>query len=247
MGRHERVAHGSISPSDLFDLSHPLAMRLFGFHKFPWQALIGLDQFIRELCDDNQGVDGKVSDSAFMGHGPIFIAKGASVEAGAYIDGPCYVGPGAVVRHGAYLRGSVILLDGALIGHSSEAKNAIFLPNAHAPHFAYVGDSVLGNDVNLGAGTKLSNLAVTSAKDPGTGSRPSIVIDVAGQRCDTTLTKLGAIIGDGSQTGCNVVLNPGTVLGRNTLVYPNVSLRKGVYPPDVIVKLRQEVLFVERR
>jgi UDP-N-acetylglucosamine diphosphorylase / glucose-1-phosphate thymidylyltransferase / UDP-N-acetylgalactosamine diphosphorylase / glucosamine-1-phosphate N-acetyltransferase / galactosamine-1-phosphate N-acetyltransferase len=129
---------------------------------------------------------------------------------------------------------------GSVLGHASEAKNSLFLPGAHAPHFNYVGDSILGHQVNLGAGTKLSNLTVLSEKDPETGKRPTITLSWQGEQLDTGLAKLGAILGDGVQTGCNAVLNPGSLVGPRSLIYANLSLRKGIYPADTIIKLRQE-------
>lgn len=180
-------------------------------------------------------------DGAWLSDAPIVIEAGAIIEHGAYIVGPAYIGAGAIVRHGAYVRENVILLEGSVLGHASEAKNALFLPGAHAPHFNYVGDSILGHRVNLGAGTILSNLAVLSEKDPQTGKRPTIRLTVDDREYDTGLTKFGAILGDDAQTGCNAVLNPGCVVGPRTLIYAGVSLRKGYHPPDTIVKLRQTV------
>ena len=110
-----------------------------------------------------------------------------------------------------------------------------------------MGDSILGRNVNLGAGTKLSNLGMMSEKDAQTGKRPSIVLTVNGERYDTGLTKLGAILGDNAQTGCNAVLNPGCLVGQDTLVYANTSLRKGYHDANSIVKLRQNVRRIPRR
>lgn len=132
-------------------------------------------------------------------------------------------------------------MPGAILGHASEAKNSLFLPKSTAPHFSYVGDSILGHRVNLGAGTKLSNLGILSEKDKVTGKRPSIHLTINGTDYDTGLAKLGAILGDDAQTGCNSVLNPGCLIGRETLVYANASLRKGYYPPRSIIKLRQTI------
>jgi len=132
------------------------------------------------------------------------------------------------------------MLSGSVLGHASEAKNAIFLPGAHAPHFNYIGDSILGHRTNLGAGTKLSNLTLVSERDPLTKKRPTIRLTVEGRVIDTGLEKLGAIIGDDVQTGCNSVMNPGCLIGPRTLVYANVSLRKGFYPADSIIKLHQD-------
>jgi bifunctional UDP-N-acetylglucosamine pyrophosphorylase/glucosamine-1-phosphate N-acetyltransferase len=177
----------------------------------------------------------------------VYVAEGARIEPGAYVLGPAYIGPGAVVRHGAFVRENVIMLAGSVLGHAGEAKNSLFLPGAHAPHFNYVGDSILGRGVNLGAGTKLSNLTVLSEKDPETGKRPTIVLSWNGQTVDTGLAKLGAILGDGAQTGCNAVLNPGALVGPRSLIYANLSLRRGIYPADTIIKLRQTIEEVRRR
>jgi NDP-sugar pyrophosphorylase family protein len=151
------------------------------------------------------------------------------------------------VRHGAYVRSNALVSRGCVVGHATEVKNSILLPGAHAPHFNYVGDSILGRKVNLGAGTKLSNLTVVSVKDPATGKRPTLKITVAGEVFDTGLAKLGAILGDGAQTGCNSVLNPGVLIGPRSLVYANASLPKGYYPGDTIIKLRQTFEYAERR
>ena len=145
------------------------------------------------------------------------------------------------------MRENVIILSGAMLGHASEAKHSLFLPNAHAPHFNYVGDSILGQGVNLGAGTKLSNLTLVSVKDPVTGKRPTLDLHIDGNVYDTGLAKLGAILGDNTQTGCNAVLNPGCVIGQDSLVYANLSLRKGYYPPNSIIKLRQQTNVIQRR
>ena len=184
---------------------------------------------------------------AYVGDRPIYIGEGAVVEPGTYIHGPAYIGPGTLVRHGAFVRENVIMLPGAIIGHASEAKNALFLPNAHAPHFAYVGDSVLGHNTNLGAGTKLSNLTLISEKDKESGKRPTIKLQIDEETYDTGLAKFGAILGDGAQTGCNSVLNPGTLIGRNSLVYANMSVRKGYYPPNCMLRLRQKTTTTPRR
>ena len=152
-----------------------------------------------------------------------------------------------MVRHGAYVRENVILFEDSIVGHATEIKNSVLLPGAHAPHFNYVGDSVLGHHCNLGAGTKLSNLTLISEKDSTTGKRPTIKIHIDNEIYDTGLAKMGAILGDGAQTGCNAVLNPGTLIGKNTLVYANMSVRKGAYPADSVLKLRQTTSTMTRR
>ncbi len=236
----------SLQPDAFFDLSRPSTAEFFDGCHFAWQPLATLGDHVQRLTRGRQTIDGQVIDGAYLSDRPITIARGARVEPGAYILGPAYIGPGAVVRHGAFVRENVILLEGSVLGHASEAKNTLFLPGAHAPHINYVGDSILGHKVNLGAGTKVSNLTLVSQKDPQSGHRPSIRIQVEGLEFDTGLAKLGAILGDGVQTGCNAVLNPGCLVGRNTLIYANLSLRKGYYPPDRIIKLRQETEGITR-
>lgn len=230
-----------LNPSDFFDLSSTAVSDLFADCEFVWQAVARIDRHIERLVGTEQVILGTVMAGAYLSDRPIFVGNGARIEPGAYILGPAYIGEGAVVRHGAFVRENVILMSGAILGHASESKNSLFLPGAAAPHFNYVGDSILGHHVNLGAGTKLSNLGILSEKDKATGKRPSIHLTINGQAYDTGLAKLGAILGDYAQTGCNSVLNPGCLIGRETLVYANASLRKGYYPPNSIVKLRQTI------
>jgi NDP-sugar pyrophosphorylase family protein len=230
-----------LQPNDFFDLALEPVASLFAESEYVWQAVAHIGQHVVRLVGDEPAILGEVMSGAHLSDRPIYVAEGARIEPGAYVLGPAYIGPGAVVRHGAFVREDVIMLSGSILGHASEAKNSLLLPGAHAPHFNYVGDSILGQRVNLGAGTKLSNLTVTSEKDPETGRRPTILIRIDGVEYDTGLTKLGAILGDEVQTGCNSVMNPGCLIGPRTLVYANVSLRKGYYPPDGIIKLRQKV------
>lgn len=230
-----------LAPDDFFEISDELTASFFEGVDYVWQALPHIGRHVARLTEGKQTILGEVMPGAFLGKLPIFIGEGARIEPGAYVHGPAYIAPGAVVRHGAFVRENVIMLPGSILGHASEAKNALFLANAHAPHFNYVGDSILGQHVNLGAGTKLSNLGVLSAKDPVTGKRPSIQLTIEDTVYDTGLAKFGAILGDGSQTGCNAVLNPGCVVGRNTLIYANASLRKGYHAANSIIKLRQSI------
>ena len=141
----------------------------------------------------------------------ISIGKNTVIESGAYIRGPCIIGEECTIRHGAYIRGNLIAGSRCVIGHDTEVKNAIFLDGAQAAHFAYVGDSILGNRVNLGAGTVCANLRF---------DHQPITLHIDNQKIETGLRKFGAIIGDGSQTGCNSVTNPGTMLGKNVCCYP---------------------------
>ena len=145
----------------------------------------------------------------------IIIDASAVVEAGASLVGPCYIGPRAVVRSGAYVREHSWICADAVVGHATEVKHSILLPGAKAPHFNYVGDSILGKGVNLGAGTKLSNLR----NDGG-----EVHLRVDGQRIPSGLRKFGAVLGEGCALGCNSVTNPGVVLGRDSVVGPNVTV-----------------------
>ena len=145
----------------------------------------------------------------------IIIEASATVEAGAYLIGPCYIGPRATVRSGAYVREYSWICADAVVGHATEVKHSVLLPGAKAPHFNYVGDSILGKDVNLGAGTKLSNLR----NDGG-----EVHLRLDGERVASGLRKFGALLGEGAALGCNSVTNPGVVLGCNSVVWPNVTV-----------------------
>lgn len=166
------------------------------------------------------------------------IGKGTRIGPGAVLEAPLWIGRDVLIRPGAYVRGGVWIGDDCVIGANSEIKHAILLPGARAPHLNYVGDSILGREVNLGAGTILSNFRHDGepVRIPGAGD--------AGE--STGRRKLGAVLGDGVKTGCNCVLNPGIVVGARTEVYPGIQLRAGVYPADSIIKLRQQIEIVER-
>ena len=152
----------------------------------------------------------------------IVVDATATVEAGAYLIGPCYIGPRAVVRSGAYVREFSWICADAVVGHATEIKHSILLPGAKAPHFNYVGDSILGKGVNLGAGTKLSNLR----NDGG-----EVHVRLNGERIPSGLRKFGAVLGEGVATGCNSVTNPGVVLGCNSTVWPNTTVT-GIHGPE---------------
>lgn len=236
-----------LQPAKFFDLTDPVVRELFNGCEFAWEALAKIEEHLTRLVGTTNGIHGNVMEGAFLAKKGIYIADKARIEPGAYVMGPAYIGEGVVIRQGAYVRQNVIMLSGSVLGHASEAKNSLFLPDAHAPHFNYVGDSILGQRTNLGAGTKLSNLTLVSERDPLTKKRPAIQLMVDGQLINTGLEKLGAIIGDDVQTGCNSVMNPGCLIGPRTLVYANVSLRKGFYPADSIIKLHQDSERVDRR
>jgi NDP-sugar pyrophosphorylase family protein len=168
----------------------------------------------------------------------IAIAPGCSVEPGAVIVGPVIIDEGVQIRTGAYIRSNAILAAGSLVGAHSEVKGSILLPGAKAPHQAYVGDSILGRDVNLGAGTICSNV-----KNVGR----EVSFRAGGETHHTGLRKFGAILGDGCKTGCNTVLNPGVLMGPGSVTYTNASIRGGYYPPNTLVKVRQTQQTTEMR
>ena len=157
----------------------------------------------------------------------IFLGPGAVVEPGALIKGPTIIGSHTEVRQGAYIRGKCLVGNRCVVGHTTEMKSSIMLDGAKAGHFAYLGDSILGGECNLGAGTKLANLKIRGN---------SVRIPVGGTTIDSGLRKFGAIIGDGVEIGCNAVTNPGTLLGRKCMVLPVVSVRAGYHEPRTIVR-----------
>jgi bifunctional N-acetylglucosamine-1-phosphate-uridyltransferase/glucosamine-1-phosphate-acetyltransferase GlmU-like protein len=157
----------------------------------------------------------------------IFIGPGAVLEPGALVKGPTIIGAQTEVRQGAYIRGKCIIGDRCVVGHTSEMKGSVMVDGAKAGHFAYIGDSILGKDSNLGAGTKLANLKINNQ---------TIRVTVHGSHIDTKLRKFGAIIGDKVEIGCNTVTNPGTMLGKNCQVFALTSVRAGYYEPDSIIR-----------
>lgn len=174
----------------------------------------------------------ETSDAAVLYEGcilwddAVFIGPGAVVEPGALVKGPSIIGPQTEVRQGAYVRGKCIVGSRCVVGHTTEMKSSVMLDGAKAGHFAYIGDSILGNDNNLGAGTKLANLKIRET---------NVRVPALGSFIDTGLRKFGAILGDRVEIGCNAVTNPGTVLGKGCMVYPVSSVRPGYYEPKSII------------
>jgi NDP-sugar pyrophosphorylase family protein len=197
----------------------------------PWELLDEpLDQILAGLPSSD--IQGQLSPDVHLSGDRIVICAGARIHPTAVIEGPIYIGRDVEIRPGAYLRGGIWIGDRCVVGTNTEIKRAILLPHAKAPHLNYIGDSILGADVNLGAGTILSNF-----RHDGKNIR----IPQQGQRLDTGRRKLGAILGDGVLTGCNSVLHPGVVVGRGTQIYPGVQLRPGIYPARSVVKLKQDL------
>ena len=203
----------------LFSFNNDIIRNILAEYEYPWEIVPHIKEITETLI--REGVDGYtlLSDGVLVGNN-------VSVSKTAHIDAPCIIGDDTEIRHGAYIRGSVIIGKGCVIGNSSEIKNSIIMDNAQIPHYNYVGDSVLGEGAHLGAGAICSNLRT----DKG-----SVKIRHGGHVIDTGMRKLGAIIGDHVEVGCGSVLCPGTVVGRNTWVYPLTTLR-GCYPADSIVK-----------
>jgi acetyltransferase-like isoleucine patch superfamily enzyme len=165
----------------------------------------------------------------------IYLSEGTMIEPSAIIKGPCYIGVGCEIRQGAYIRGNVIVGDNCVIGHNTEVKNSIIMNHTEAGHFNYIGDSILGSHVNLGAGAKLANVEFRSPEDKSKEIFPPIKHFDGAKEIDTQLTKFGSIIGDNVEIGCNAVICPGTLVAKENWVYPNVTLPKGFYPPHKIV------------
>ena len=167
------------------------------------------------LRDDNKGIKSQISHLGGSEEG-IFIHPSAKIGEFVTIEGPCYVGKEAEVRHGALLRKGSWICEGAVIGHSTEIKNSILLPGAKAPHFNYVGDSIVGFEANLGAGVKLSNVR---------NDRKEIIVRLKnGDKVNSEMKKMGAIVGDEAQIGCNVVTNPGAIIPPRSSINPNESI-----------------------
>lgn len=229
-----------LEPRNFFDLSGFAHAVLFDGVTHVWEALASLEGYLQQWFEVHPPQRGgvRIADTARI-YGQVSIGPGTVIEDGVCIMGPTVIGRDCEIRQGAYIRGHCLMGNECVLGHASELKHSIMLDEAKAPHFAYLGDSILGNNVNLGAGTKLSNLTVSSVKDHETGQRPTVRLRLGNDTIDTGLAKLGAIIGDNAQTGCNAVTNPGTLIGKNTLVYANTSVAKGLVPENSIVKLRQ--------
>lgn len=216
-----------LRPENFFELDNFAHRDLFVDCEYVWEALQRLKTYIADVI--RPGIHGAVMEGAYLIGDQIQLGKGALVEPGAYVAGPTIIGENSVIRHGAYIRGNVVVGNDCVVGHTSELKGAVLLNGSGAPHFNYVGDSILGNRVNLGAGTKLSNLKIIAG---------TVTVRAGDTVYDSGLRKFGAILGDNAQTGCNSVLNPGTLLGCGSMVYPNATVT-GYVPPQSIVKMRQ--------
>lgn len=216
------------APADLFDLGQTEHAALFDGCEVAWSALSRIGDYLRQHL--HPSLHNTCAGVAWIGD-QVFIGEGTVVEDGAMIKGPAIIGRHCQIRHNAYVRDQVIVGDHCVIGNSCEIKNSVLFNGCEVPHFNYVGDSILGHKAHLGAGVKISNLKIT----PG-----HVAVEFEGRRIDSGLRKFGALIGDRAQVGCNAVLNPGSILGRRSLIYPNVSWR-GVLPAHGVAKNRAGV------
>lgn len=211
--------------SELYDLSQTIAGDYLAQFTYPWEALGGIADYVRTL---GQTLDERVYEKRGE---DIWIAKSAKVAASACLNGPLIVDEDAEIRHGAFIRGSAIIGKGAVVGNSTEIKNDILFNGVQVPHYNYVGDSILGYKSHMGAGSITSNVK----------SDKTLVVVKSGEACiETGRKKFGAMLGDHVEVGCNSVLNPGTVIGKNSRVYPLSSVR-GVVPAGTIYKKQGEI------
>jgi len=221
-------------PADLFDLSQTGHAGLFEGCENAWEALKKLRDYL--AANLRPGLHNRCEGRAYIDN-RVFIGEGTVVEDGAMIKGPTIIGKNCQIRHNAYIRGDVIVGDHCVVGNSSELKHSILFNNCQVPHFNYVGDSILGHKAHLGAGVKVSNIKLDGA---------NVCVEIDGRPFDTGLRKFGALVGDRSDVGCNVVLNPGSIIGRGSILYPNVSWR-GILPANSIVKNKAAAEVVVRR
>ena len=211
--------------AQLYDLSKTLAGEYFKQFRYPWEALPGIGEEIKRL-----GALLPAEEYEQRGE-DIWVAKSAKVAPTACINGPCIIGKEAEVRHCAFIRGKALIGEHAVVGNSTELKNVILFDSVQVPHYNYVGDSVLGYKSHMGAGSITSNVK---------SDKTLVTVKNGAQAVETGLKKFGAMLGDYVEVGCNSVLNPGTVIGRHTNIYP-LSMVRGVVAPHSIYKNKNEI------
>jgi NDP-sugar pyrophosphorylase family protein len=210
----------------LFDCNETIAAEFMQTKEYPWELLSGIEEFIIRLGHT-------LPEDQYEKRGEnIWVAKDAHIFDSAYIAGPCIIDQGAELRQCAFIRGKAIVGKGTVVGNSCELKNVILFNHCEVPHYNYVGDSILGFHAHMGAGSITSNIK---------SDRTNVVIRDGEEKCETGLRKMGAMLGDWTEIGCNSVLNPGTVIGRHTNVYP-LSMVRGVVPENHIYKDRDHVI-----
>jgi len=213
-----------VRTEELFECKNSYLKALFDSAEYPWQMLPKIKEYILSLIEN--GIDGFVEISE-----GVFVGKDVKIYPNVTIEAPAIIGCGTEIRPGAFLRGNVITGENCVVGNSTELKNCVLLDGVQVPHYNYVGDSILGNKAHMGAGSICSNLK---------SDKKNVVIK-GDENYETGIKKIGAILGDGADIGCGCVLNPGTVVGKKTSVYPLTALR-GVYPEDCIVKSADNVV-----
>lgn len=211
--------------AELFDLKQFAYSAVFDGAEWPWDALKVLESWLEENITPRIPPD--LPEGVHLYGEKIHIAPGCILEPPLTIISPALIGPGVELRMGAYLRGAVLVGEGTIIGHDTEIKNSILMNKVEVPHFNYIGDSILGNHSHTGAGVILSNFKIS----PGKAVRVKLDDEVV----NTGLEKLGAILGDGAQIGCNSVTNPGTIIGKNSIIYALCNI-SGYIPPNTVVK-----------
>ena len=221
-------------PADLFDLSQTEHAALFDDCEYAWEALQKIKDYLK--TNIRPALKNRCEGMAYIGE-QVFIGAGTVVEDGAMIKGPAIIGRNCQIRHNAYLREDVIVGDNCVVGNSCELKNVFLFNHCQVPHFNYVGDSILGHKTHLGAGVKVSNIKL---------DRANVTVEMDGKPFDTGLRKFGALLGDGSEIGCNAVLNPGSILGRGAIIYPNVNWR-GILPANMIAKNKAQIEVIVKR
>lgn len=224
----------TFAPSDYLDLNHTEHRMLFENANNAWDALKQITSYLQFRLKPQ--ILGRMIGKPFVSNA-VYIGKGSIIEQGAMVKGPAWIGEGCEIRNGAYIRENVIIGSGCVIGNSCEFKNCIVFDEAQVPHFNYVGDSILGYRAHLGAGVILSNVKL---------DRGEITVPFEGSFVPTGLKKFGAIVGDFAEIGCNSVINPGSLIGRRSIVYPGTVWR-GVVPADSVLKTKQTHEVITRR
>ena len=220
-------SRGILFPDNLFALTRFEHRQLFDGEIYVWEALLRLEEYVTgRVAELTSSPSAHVMQGALVER-DVILGKNVIVEPYALIRGPAIIGDGAEIRHGAYVRDHAVIGRNCIIGHSTEVKRSILMDGVSAGHWNYIGDSILGSDVNLGAGAKLSNKKTVKTD--------VTIRDLDGKQYPTGQQKLGAIVGDSTQIGCNSVLNPGTLLGKQCVVYPLVSVR-GTHPHNQVIK-----------
>ena len=222
------------TPAEFISLEHTAHPKLFENQPFVWDALKQIASYLQFRL--KPAVLGQLLGKPFISN-TVFVGRGSVVEQGAVLKGPAWIGENCQVRSGCYVRENVVVGDGVVLGNSCEFKNCIICDEAQIPHFNYVGDSILGYRAHLGAGVILSNVRLDHRE---------VLVTAADGTIPTGLTKFGAVVGDRSEIGCNAVINPGAVIGRDCIIYPQANFR-GVLPRGSIVKVRQNLQTLTRR